>query len=82
MSFDSVTSRPSGISNMRGQLESLRLWNEQPDIAAWLVSSRLNIARGMFDKAGQPRMPEAITRLVTYTEGAVANLERLDATAA
>ncbi len=70
------------IPNMRGQLESLRLWNEQPDIAAWLESSRLNIARGMFEKARQPRMAEAITRLVTYTEGAVANLERLDATAA
>jgi hypothetical protein len=69
------------IPNMRGQLESLRLWNEQPDIAAWLGSSRLNIARGMFEKAAEPRMAEAITRLLTYTEPAVANLERLDATA-
>ena len=34
---------------MRGQLESLRLWNAQPDMAAWLESSRLNIARGMFE---------------------------------
>jgi hypothetical protein len=68
------------IPNMRGQLESLRLWNEQSDLAAWLGSSRLNIARGMFEKAGEPRMAEAITRLLTYTERAVANLERLDAT--
>jgi hypothetical protein len=69
------------IPNMRGQLESFRLWNEQPDIAAWLGSSRLNIARGMFEKAREPRMAEAITRLLTYTEPSVANLERLDATA-
>jgi hypothetical protein len=69
------------IPNMRGQLESLRLWNEQPDLAAWLESSRLNIARGMFEKAGEPPMAEAITRLVTYTEPAVANLERLYASA-
>jgi hypothetical protein len=66
------------IPNMRGQLESMRLWNEQPDMAAWLGSSRLNIARGMFEKTGEPRMGEAITRLLTYNEGAVANLERLD----
>jgi hypothetical protein len=70
------------IPNMRGQLESLRLWNEQPDMAAWLESSRLNIARGMFEKASEPRMAEAITRLVSYTERAVANLNKLDATAA
>jgi len=70
------------IPNMRGQLESLRLWNEQPDMAAWLGSSRLNIARGMFEKAGEARMAEAITRLLTYSEPAVANLERLGAGAA
>ena len=66
------------IPNMRGQLESLRLWNEQADMAAWLESSRLNIARGMFTKASEPRMAEAIARLLTYTEPAVANLEKLD----
>jgi hypothetical protein len=69
------------IPNMLGQLESLRLWNDQPDMAAWLESSRLNIARGMLAKAGEPRMAEAITRLLTYTEPAVLNLERLAASA-
>jgi hypothetical protein len=66
---------------MRGQLESLRLWNEQPDLAVWLRSSRLNISRGMFEKAGEPRMAEAIRRLLTHTEPAVVNLERLEASA-
>jgi hypothetical protein len=66
------------IPNMRGQLESLDLWNAEPDIAAWLESSRLNVARGMFTKASEPRMAEAISRLLTYTKRAVANLERLD----
>ena len=69
------------IPNMRGQLESVRLWNEQPDVAAWLESSRLNIARGMFEKTGEPRMAEAITRLLTHTDRAVANLEMLDRSA-
>ena len=67
---------------MRGQLESISLWNAEPDLAAWLESSRLNMARGMFTKASEPRMAEAITRLLTYSERAVANLETLDATAA
>ena len=58
------------IANMHGQLEALRLWNEQPDITAWLESSRLNIARGMLKKASEPRMAEAITRLLTYSEPA------------
>ncbi len=70
------------IPNMRGQLESLSLWNAQPDMAAWLESSRLNIARGMFNKASEPRMAEAITRLLAYSERAVANLQTLSATAA
>jgi hypothetical protein len=65
------------IPNMRGQLRSLELWNAEPDMAAWLESSRLNIARGMFDKAAEPRMGEAITRLLTYGEPAMTNLDRL-----
>jgi hypothetical protein len=44
-----------------------------------LESSRLNIARGMLAKAAEPRMGEAITRLLTYSEPAVVNLERLQA---
>ncbi len=70
------------LPNMRGQLEALRLWNEQPDMAAWLESSRLNVARGMFAKADEPRMRDAITRLLTYSEPATTNLESLSTAAA
>ncbi len=69
------------IANMVGQLEALRLWNDQPDMAEWLESSRLNIARGMLNKSTEPRMAEAITRLLTNSDTAVANLERLDSIA-
>ncbi len=69
------------LPNMRGQLEALRLWNEQPDMAAWLESCRLNVARGMFTKAGEPRMSDAITRLLTYSEPAMTNLETLQTAA-
>ena len=67
------------IPNMRGQLLSTSLWNAQPDLAAWLQKSRLNISRGMFDKASEPRMGEALTRYLTYSEPAVTNLEGLSA---
>ena len=70
------------IPNMRGQLVSTSLWNAQPDLAEWLQSSRLNISRGMFDKASEPRMAEALTRFITHSDDAVTNLERLSATAA
>ena len=70
------------IPNMHGQLRSLELWNAEPDMATWLESSRLNLVRGMFDKANEPRMAEAITRLLTYTEPAMTNLEKLHTTAA
>ncbi len=65
------------LPNMRGQLDALRLWNEQPDMAAWLESSRLNVACGMFAKAAEPRMGDAITRLLTHSDSAMANLETL-----
>ena len=65
------------LPNMKGQLEALRLWNEQPDVAAWLESSRLNVAGGMFARAGEPRMGDAITRLLTFSGPATTNLERL-----
>ena len=51
------------IPNMRGQMASTSLWNAEPDLSAWLESSRLNLARGMFNKASEPRMADAITRL-------------------
>jgi hypothetical protein len=69
------------LPNMHGQLEALRLWNEQPDVAAWLEASRLNVARGMFARGSDPRMEQAITRLLTYSEPAATNLERLSAVA-
>ena len=67
------------IPNMRISLEVLSLWGADPDVAAWLERSRTNIARGMFDCADDPRMGAAITRLITYTEGAIENLVKLEA---
>ena len=70
------------LPNMYITLESLGRWNEQPDVGEWLERSRLNISRGMFDHAGEPRMSDAIGRLLTYTDPAIENLKKLSAPAA
>jgi hypothetical protein len=69
------------IPNMYITLESLGRWNEHTDVTDWLERSRLNITRGMFDHAGEPRMGEAITRLLTFSDPAIENLKRLHASA-
>jgi hypothetical protein len=69
------------IPNMYITLESLGRWNEHTDVMDWLERSRLNISRGMFERAGEPRMGEAITRLLTYSDPAIENLKRLHAAA-
>jgi hypothetical protein len=69
------------IPNMYITLESLGRWNEQADVTDWLERSRLNISRGMFDHAGEQRMSDAITRLLTFTDSAIENLKRLHAAA-
>ena len=69
------------LPNMHITLESLGLWNQHTDVTEWLERSRLNISRGMFDHLDDPRMSEAITRLLTYTEPAITNLKNLHAAA-
>jgi hypothetical protein len=48
-------------------------------VTAWLERSRTNIARGMFDYADDPRMQTALTRQITNSEPAIANLKKLEA---
>jgi hypothetical protein len=67
------------IPNMYITLESLGRWNEHADVTDWLERSRLNISRGMFDHASEPRMSDAITRLLTFTDPAIENLKKLQA---
>ena len=69
------------LPNMYITLESLGRWNQHTDVTEWLERSRLNISRGMFDHLDDPRMSEAITRLLTYTEPAITNLKKLHAAA-
>jgi hypothetical protein len=55
---------------------------QEPDLAAWLGTCRLNTTRGMRDHMGDPRMQAALGRWFEHLEPALTNAERLQVTAA
>ena len=54
---------------------------EEPDLAAWLGTCRLNTTRGMDDHMGDPRVQAALGRWFEHMEPALANAKRLQAAA-
>jgi hypothetical protein len=52
---------------------------QEPDLAAWLASCRLNTTRGMNDHMGDPGMQAALGRWFEHMEPALANAPRLRA---
>jgi hypothetical protein len=64
------------ISNIAIQGRSQAAWFEDSEITVWMERSRLNAARGLGDHMADPMMQSALTRMITNTEPAVANLEK------
>jgi len=54
-------------------------WDQTPDIAAWLESSRLNLAAGLLGHVGEPGVGDAIGTYLNNTGPAIDNLARLRA---
>ena len=54
-----------------------RTWNQTPDVAAWMDGSRLNVAAGLMDHAGEPGVGEAIGSYLENTDRAIENLGSL-----
>jgi hypothetical protein len=54
-------------------------WAAEPDVAAWLEASRLNVARGIGDHLDDEGMAVAIGRYAAHVGTAPENLERLAA---
>jgi hypothetical protein len=50
---------------------------EEPDLADWLGSSRLNTTRGMNDRMAEPRVQAALGTWFEHLQPALANAERL-----
>jgi NAD(P)-binding Rossmann-like domain len=70
------------ISVFEGGFRVITQMLQEPDLAAWLGTCRLNTTRGMNDHMGDPRMQAALGRWFEHMEPALANAERLRAAAA
>lgn len=55
-----------------------RQWLSEPDLAEWLAGNRLNLLRGLPDRAAEPAVQEALQRYLTNVEPAIERLKTLD----
>jgi hypothetical protein len=65
------------VSVFEGGFRVITRMLQEPDLAAWLGTCRLNTTRGMNDHMGDPRMQAALARWFEHVEPALANAERL-----
>jgi hypothetical protein len=49
-------------------------WQREPDLSAWIASSRLNLMRGLADHAAEPSVQAAIKRYLTHVGPAMERL--------
>jgi hypothetical protein len=64
----------------RGTLIAMKAanrWSKEPDIADWLERARLNMLRGLPQRAGEPQVQQAFVRFAANVRPAISNLERL-----
>ena len=52
-------------------------WSREPDLASWVVASRLNLLRGLPDRMAEPSVRTAVDRFVRHVGGAIERLSRL-----
>jgi hypothetical protein len=65
------------VSVFEGGFRVITRMLQEPDLAAWLGTCRLNTTRGMDDHMDDPRMQAALARWFEHIERALANGERL-----
>lgn len=54
-----------------------QLWLSEPDLAEWLAGNRLNLLRGLPERAAEPTVQEALQRYLTHVGPAIERLESL-----
>jgi hypothetical protein len=54
-------------------------WMSEPDLAAWVAKSRLNLLRGLPDHLAEPDVQAALNRYLTHVGAATERLAELDA---
>ena len=55
------------------------LWLAEPDVAAWVAGSRLNLLRALADHAAEPEVQGPVTRYLAHVGAAVDRLKQLGA---
>ena len=50
------------------------VWFDEPDLAAWIAASRLNVLQALPEHAHEPRAQEAVTRYLTHVGPAIERL--------
>jgi hypothetical protein len=53
-------------------------WLSEPDLAAWVAQSRLNLLRALLDRAAEPSVQAAVKRYLTHVRAAIERLKQLD----
>jgi hypothetical protein len=54
-----------------------RRWLREPDVAAWVAASRLNLLRALPDHVGEPEVLAALERYLTHAGPAIERLQEL-----
>jgi hypothetical protein len=55
-----------------------RRWLSEPEVAAWLAKSRLNLLRALPDHLAEPPVQVAVQRFLTQVGAAIERLEQID----
>lgn len=53
-------------------------WLNEPDLAAWVAESRLNLLRSVADHATEPYVQDVVTRYLTQVGMAIERLKRME----
>jgi hypothetical protein len=53
-------------------------WLSEPDVAAWIAESRLNLMRALPDHVAEPPVRTALERYLTHVGPAIERLGELD----
>jgi NAD(P)-binding Rossmann-like domain len=53
-------------------------WSREPDVAAWVAQSRLNLLRALPDHIDEPSVQAAVKRYLTNVKAAIERLTQLD----
>ena len=55
-----------------------RRWLREPEVAAWLAESRLNLLRALPDHLAEPPVQMAVQRFLTQVGAAIERLKQID----